>query len=74
MHIERLLNNENDIKSDAEHRIYKRFNNKLINLEQVLRNDIIIFDKYKINVDFYESELCFTFSYIILFKKTFNVN
>ena len=29
-------NNEDDIKSDAEHRIYKRFNNKLINFEQVI--------------------------------------
>ena len=50
-------NNENDIESDVEHRIYKRFYNKLINLEQVFKNDIIFFDKYKASVDFYENEL-----------------
>ena len=50
-------NNENDIRSDVEHHIYKRFNNKPISFEQVLRNDIIVFDKYKISADFYENEL-----------------
>ena len=30
------LNNENDIRFNVEHRIYKRFNNKLISLKQVL--------------------------------------
>ena len=28
-------NNENNIRFDVEHRIYKRFNNKLISFEQV---------------------------------------
>ena len=28
-------NNENDIRFNAEHRIHKRFNNKLINLKQI---------------------------------------
>ena len=50
-------NNKNDIGSDVEHRIYKRFYNKLINFEQVFRNDIIFFDKYKASVDLYKSEL-----------------
>ena len=50
-------NNGNDIRSDVEHNIYKRFYNKLINLEQVLKNDIIVFDKYKTSVDLYENEL-----------------
>ena len=34
-------NNENDIESDVEHRLYKRFYNKLINLKQVFKSDII---------------------------------
>ena len=67
-------NNENDIESDVEHRIYKRFYNKLINLEQVFKNDIIFFDKYKASVDFYENELWFKFPYVILFEKTFDIN
>ena len=50
-------NSENDIKSNVEYRIYKRFNNKLINFEQVLKSDIIVFDKYKISVDFYKNKL-----------------
>ena len=50
-------NNENDIRFNIEHRIYKRFNNKLINLEQVFQSDIIFFDKHKISVDLYKSEL-----------------
>ena len=50
-------NNENDIRFNVEHRIYKRFNNKLINLEEVLKNDIIFFDKHKISVDLYKNEL-----------------
>ena len=29
-------NNENDIGFDVEHRIHKRFNNKLISFEQIL--------------------------------------
>ena len=50
-------NSENDIGFDVEHRIYKRSYNKLINLEQVLKNDIIFFDKYKTSVGFHENEL-----------------
>ena len=50
-------NNENDIEFDAEHRIYKRFHNKLINLKQVFENDIIFFDRHKTSVDFHENEL-----------------
>ena len=46
-------NNENDIGFNIEHRIYKRYNNKLISFEQILRSDIIFFDKYKINVNLY---------------------
>ena len=50
-------NNKNDIESNVEHRIYKKFYNKLIDFEQIFKNDIIIFDKYKASVDFYENEL-----------------
>ena len=50
-------NNENDIKSDAEHDIYERFYNKLINLEQVFKSDVIIFNKHKTSVDLHKSEL-----------------
>ena len=50
-------NNENDIESDVEHRIYKRFYNKLINLEQVLKSDIIFFDKHKTSAGFHKNEL-----------------
>ena len=67
-------NNENDIKFNIEHRIYKRFNNKFIDFEQVFRNDIIFFDRYKTSVGFYEDELWFKFSHIMLFEKTFNIN
>ena len=50
-------NNEDDIKFNIEHRIYKRFNSELINLKQVFRSDIIVFDKYKVSADFHKSEL-----------------
>ena len=50
-------NNENDIESNAEHRIYKKFYNKLINLKQIFKNDIIIFDKHKTSVDFHKNKL-----------------
>ena len=66
-------NNENDIRFNVKHRIYKRFNNNLINLELVLRSDIIIFDKYKTSAGFYKNELWLKFLYIMLFEKTFNV-
>ena len=67
-------NNENDIRSDIEHRIYKKFYNKLIDFEQVLENDIIVFDKYKMSVGFYKDELWFKLSHIMLFEKTFDIN
>ena len=50
-------NNENDIGSDVEHRIYKRSYNKLISLKQVFKNDIILFNKHKASVGFYKNEL-----------------
>ena len=67
-------NNKNDIEFNVEHRIYKRFYNKLINFKQILENDIIFFDRYKTSVGFYEDELWFKFLYVILFKKTFDKN
>ena len=67
-------NSEDDIRSDVEHRIYKGFYNKLIDFEQVFKSDIMIFDRYKASVGFYEDELWLKFSYIMLFEKTFNVN
>ena len=50
-------NNENDIRFNVEHDIYERFYNKLINFEQILENDIIVFDKHKTSVDFHKDEL-----------------
>ena len=50
-------NNKDDIESDIEYRVYKRFYNKLISLEQVFKSDIIIFNKYKTSVGFYENKL-----------------
>ena len=67
-------NNEDDIRFDVEHNIYERFYNRLINLEQVLKSDIIIFDKYKASADLYKNKLWFKFLYVILFKETFNIN
>ena len=67
-------NNEDDIRSDIEHRIYKGFYNKLIDLEQILENNIIVFDKHKTSVDLHENELWFKFSHIILFEKAFDIN
>ena len=67
-------NNENDIRSDVEHRIYKRFYNRLISLEQIFENDIIIFDKHRASVDFHENELWLKLLYVMLFEKTFDIN
>ena len=50
-------NNKNDIRFNIEHRIHKRFYNKLINLKQVFKSDIIIFDKHRASVGFYKNEL-----------------
>ena len=51
------LNSENDIKFNIEHRIYKGFYNKLIDLEQIFKGDIIVFNKHKTNIDLYKNEL-----------------
>ena len=50
-------NSEGDIGSDVEHRIYKRFHNKLIDFKQVFKSDIIFFDKHKTSVGFHKNEL-----------------
>ena len=39
-------NSEDNVKSDIEHSVYKRFNNRLINLKKLFENCVFFFDKY----------------------------
>ena len=50
-------NNEDDIRFNIEHRIYKGFYNRLINLEKVFKSDIIVFNKHRASVNLYKNEL-----------------
>ena len=46
-------NNENNIKSNVEHSVYKKFNNRLINLKKLFENCVFFFDKCRSQINLY---------------------